>query len=289
MRRTRPSLAEVALDLLRDHRLAGRARRCSASRGSRSASRVGAGSESALGEAAPSRPSARPRPRPASRTRPARRRRRPRSADGLPLAEEEKRSIAAAALVRVLALDQRGLEARRARAGSSPIRITWASFERSEPFGLSRSSVSSVTGGSSSPSVSRIGAPIGLPLSTDAADRALPVVLVDERDRGRARGLARWPGRRRWPRRRRRRSGRRRPRGWCSSWRVEGKPSLAAASSSSDLVPSWGGVAVVVAQAAAGRGRRAAARSEERCARRRTVASEATAHFRAARYPSVIG
>jgi hypothetical protein len=49
------------------------------------------------------------------------------------------------------------------------MRITCASFERSEPFGFSRFSTSSVTGGSWLPSVSRIGAPIGRPLNTEAA------------------------------------------------------------------------------------------------------------------------
>ena len=55
------------------------------------------------------------------------------------------------------------------RAVSAPMRITCASLERSEPFGFSRLSTSSVTGGSSFPSVSRIGAPIGRPDSTEAA------------------------------------------------------------------------------------------------------------------------
>ena len=55
------------------------------------------------------------------------------------------------------------------RATSGPMRITWASFERSDPFGSRRSRVSSVTAGSSSPSERRIGAPIGGPVSTEAA------------------------------------------------------------------------------------------------------------------------
>ena len=49
------------------------------------------------------------------------------------------------------------------------MRITWASFERSEPFGFRWSSASLVTAGRSPPSESRIGAPIGGPTSTDAA------------------------------------------------------------------------------------------------------------------------
>ena len=51
------------------------------------------------------------------------------------------------ALVGVLALDHRGLEPARAWAGLSPIRITCASLERSEPLGLSRSSVSALADG----------------------------------------------------------------------------------------------------------------------------------------------
>ena len=58
------------------------------------------------------------------------------------------------------------------RGTSRPRRITCASSERSEPFGSSRSSVSSVAVGSSELSESRIGAPRG-PVSTDAA---MPVI-----------------------------------------------------------------------------------------------------------------
>src|ERR687896_915963 len=49
------------------------------------------------------------------------------------------------------------------------MRITWASSDRSEPRGSSRSRVSSVTGGSWLPSESRSGAPIGGPARTEAA------------------------------------------------------------------------------------------------------------------------
>ena len=49
------------------------------------------------------------------------------------------------------------------------MRMTCASFERSDPRGFSRSSVSAVAGGTELPSASRRGAPIGGPASTDAA------------------------------------------------------------------------------------------------------------------------
>ena len=49
------------------------------------------------------------------------------------------------------------------------MRITCASFERSEPRGSSWSSVSDVTAGRALPSVRSIGAAIGGPASTDAA------------------------------------------------------------------------------------------------------------------------
>ena len=95
------------------------------------------------------------------------------SLDGRPRAAERKRSIAAArsnsvspAISAVLKPD--------GRATSGPTRITWASWgRRSDPCGPSRSSTSSVTPGSSSPSESRIGAPIGGPVSTDAE---IPVI-----------------------------------------------------------------------------------------------------------------
>ena len=88
--------------------------------------------------------------------------------------------------------------------------------------------------GRSSPSVSRIGAPIAPAGEHRRRDPALPVVLVHEHDRGRAGWRRRWPGRPRSPLRRRPRSGRRRPPGRCWAWRVMGKPSLTAASSSAD-------------------------------------------------------
>ena len=73
------------------------------------------------------------------------------------------------ALVGVVALDHRGLVAaragRRRRRSGSPGRPSTGP----SPSGSSRSSVSSVTAGRSSPSESRIGAPIGVPASTEAA------------------------------------------------------------------------------------------------------------------------
>ena len=90
------------------------------------------------------------------------------------------------ALERVVALDDGGLEARRGGPRPAPIRITCASLDRSEPLGSRRSSVSSVTAGRSSPSDSSSGAPIGGPARTAGGDRRLPVLRVDEHDRGRA-------------------------------------------------------------------------------------------------------
>ncbi len=49
------------------------------------------------------------------------------------------------------------------------MRITWASFDRSDPRGFSRSSVSAVAAGTELPSARRMGAPIGGPDSTAAA------------------------------------------------------------------------------------------------------------------------
>ena len=90
------------------------------------------------------------------------------SLDGLPCAAEKKRSMEAARAYGSLPSTTAVLKPS-GRATSGPIRITWASSERSEPFGSSRSRVSPVTAGSSSPSVSRSGAAIGGPASTEAA------------------------------------------------------------------------------------------------------------------------
>src|SRR3954471_13393899 len=53
--------------------------------------------------------------------------------------------------------------------GLSPTRIAWAPLASCAPFGFSRSSVSDETGGSESPSVSRIGARNGAETSAAAA------------------------------------------------------------------------------------------------------------------------
>ena len=90
------------------------------------------------------------------------------SFDGSPRAAEKKRSMAAARANGFRPFTTAGLKPS-GRATSGPMRMTCASLERSEPLGCSRSSVSSVTAGSSSPSESSIGAPIGGPASTDAA------------------------------------------------------------------------------------------------------------------------
>ena len=90
------------------------------------------------------------------------------SFEGSPRAAEKKRSIAAARSNGVLP-STTAVRKPSGRGTSGPSRITWASSERSEPLGSSRSSVSSVTDGRSSPSDRRIGAPIGGPASTDAA------------------------------------------------------------------------------------------------------------------------
>ena len=108
---------------------------------------------------------------------------------GFPRAAEKKRSIAAARSYSSSPSSTAVLKPS-GRAGLSPIRITWASLDRSEPVGLRRLSVSSVTAGSSSPSEIRIGAPIGRAASTEAAHAALPVVLVHQHHRGRAVGVA---------------------------------------------------------------------------------------------------
>src|SRR3954449_19401 len=90
------------------------------------------------------------------------------SPDGLPLATLENLSIATATA--------KGSPPRMRAAlspfggpGFSPTRIAWAPLASWAPFGLSRSSVSDVTEGSESPSVSRIGALSGSPTSAPAA------------------------------------------------------------------------------------------------------------------------
>ena len=170
-------------------------------------------------------------------------------AEGSPLAEEAKRSIAAARSYGS-SPSIRAVLKPLGRAGFVPIRITCASLARSEPFGSRRSSASSVIGGSSPPSVSRIGAPIGLAVrtaavtapcqsslstSTTAVGREVSLVAGNTMlATPAALATASAP-----------------PTRTVFLVAVEGKPSLARASSSSDLVPSWGGVLVVVADAAA--------------------------------------
>src|SRR5215211_6874133 len=88
--------------------------------------------------------------------------------DGSPRATVEKRSIAAASAYG----SSPPISAVRWSSGvggSEPILITCASRERSDPFGFIWSSAASETSGRLSPSLTRIGAPIGRPLRTDAA------------------------------------------------------------------------------------------------------------------------
>ncbi len=181
------------------------------------------------------------------------------SFDGLPRAAEKKRSMRRRALERVVALHHGGLVALGPRDALAPMRITWASLERSEPLGLSRSSVSSRHGGQL----------VAVGEQDRRADRAarpgprrrrrLPVVLVHEHHGGRAGRSRRWRGTPRWPPRRRRPRRPRRPRGSCSWWRVDGKPSFSAASSSSACAPSWRRAVLLVAERAAARAPRPAA------------------------------
>ena len=102
---------------------------------------------------------------------------------GLPRAAEKKRSIDAARSYSSLPSSTAVLKPS-GRAGLSPMRMTCASLDRSEPVGLRRLSVSSVTAGSSSPSEIRIGAPMGRELSTGAGHAGLPVVLVHQHHGG---------------------------------------------------------------------------------------------------------
>ncbi len=120
------------------------------------------------------------------------------------------------------------------------MRITWASLERSEPLGFSRLSVSAVTGGRSPPSEIRIGAPMGravraaavtpacqssLSTSTTAVGLLASLVPGNTALATPAASAAASPP----------------PTRMVFFVAVEGKPSFAAASSSPDLVPSWGG------------------------------------------------
>src|SRR3954465_15720942 len=119
-------------------------------------------------------------------------------ADGFPLAAEKKRSMAAARSYASLP----SITALRKPVGrpvSRPMRITWASFDRSEPLGLRRSRVSCVTGGGGPPARGGAGGrggrrPAGgggrggagrAPRENTARPARLPVVLVDQhRGRG---------------------------------------------------------------------------------------------------------
>jgi hypothetical protein len=126
------------------------------------------------------------------------------------------------------------------RAGSSPMRITWASLARSEPLGLSRLSVSWLIGARSLPSDIRSGAPIGgaantaavtpacqssSSTSTTAVGRTVSVVAGKTALATPAASAVASPP----------------PTRIVFFVAVEGKPSFAAASSSPELVPSWGG------------------------------------------------
>src|SRR4051812_35964323 len=87
--------------------------------------------------------------------------------EGLPRAAEWKRSMAAARWYGSLPSITAVLKPL-GRAMSLPIRITWASFDRSDPFGWMWFSVSLVTAGRSPPSVSISGALMGVPARTEA-------------------------------------------------------------------------------------------------------------------------
>src|SRR3954471_16216111 len=159
--------------------------------------------------------------------------------EGFPLAAEKKRSIAAA---RSYASSPSTTALRKpdGRPVPRPMRMTWASLERSDPLGFSRSIVSWVTGGTSPPSVRRIGAPIGAPArtlaltapcqsplstSTTAVGRGAPPVEGKTALATPAASAAGSPP----------------PTLIVFLVAVEGKPSLALASLSLDLAPSWGG------------------------------------------------
>src|SRR3954463_2761817 len=90
------------------------------------------------------------------------------SPDGLPFATLENLSTATATAYGLSPLMRAALRPS-GGPGLFPTRIAWAPLASCAPFGLSRSSVSEVTGGSESPSVSRIGARSGADTSADAA------------------------------------------------------------------------------------------------------------------------
>src|SRR4051794_29955255 len=121
------------------------------------------------------------------------------------------------------------------------MRITCASRERSEPFGLRRSSVSLVTAGRSPPSLRSSGAPIGVPASTEAVTapcqsflstittavgRVASLVEGNSALATPAASLAASPP----------------PTRIVFFVAVEGKPSCAEACLSLDLAPIWGGL-----------------------------------------------
>src|SRR3954463_2319975 len=90
------------------------------------------------------------------------------SPDGLPFATLENLSTATATAYGLSPLMRAALRPS-GGPGLLPTRMAWAPLASWAPFGLGRSSVSEVTGGSESPSVSRIGARSGADTSADAA------------------------------------------------------------------------------------------------------------------------
>src|SRR4051794_28533217 len=90
------------------------------------------------------------------------------SPDGLPFATLENLSTATATAYGLSPLMRAALRPS-GGPGLSPTRIAWAPLASCAPFGLSRLSVSEVTGGRESPSVSRIGARSGADTSAAAA------------------------------------------------------------------------------------------------------------------------
>src|SRR4051794_37957226 len=90
------------------------------------------------------------------------------SPDGLPFATLENLSTATATAYGLSPLMRAALRPS-GGPGLFPTRIAWAPLASCAPFGLSRSSVSEVTGGRESPSVSRIGARRGAVTSAAAA------------------------------------------------------------------------------------------------------------------------
>ena len=121
------------------------------------------------------------------------------------------------------------------------MRITCASLERSEPFGSSRSSVSSVTFGSSPLSEISSGAPIGRPASTEAAI-ALCQSSASTSTTAVGRSLSPVAGNSAPATPAASEAASAPPMRIVLRVALEGKPSLFAASSSPDLTPSCGGL-----------------------------------------------